>query len=930
MAMASPVDVSAEAREGRRRLERYLEETGPQARHAYLGVRPEDYAAGRAILEASPEAQVVIVQAALATLAPWRTAPARFVTHTGSAQAGLAQLTEAVDKLRAAAEQQARGEPPPAAEPGAPWAPLDVAFADRSVGGWRLGGLLSALTRRRLPYGTDDLCRVLDSLAALDTWDGLPARGVVRSIERRIAEVGMAPEVREALQRVQASVGRQWHTAAESRKVAAQIDALLAADQPAEVEIDPEDDWGAAAREALMQVELADRPGWLAVLEHAATATASKPSGVWHQAAWRRIEALGEERFKALAIAWMGLLKAPTRGTARRVESAWMPVPSSVLTEGNATLLKGIVCCCVGFDDEALAAAVAEAAEGAFKKIPEIGARSTRVGNACLYVLGAMPGPHGAPQLVRLQRQVKQPSARGRLDATLDSAAAQAGVTRDDLEDQAVPTHGLHNGPIRRWVGPYTAEVVVRGARQVELRWSGADGAALAAEPADARKAHAAAYKQAQRAADEVRQTLLAQRDRLERVLLSERCWRLADWQRLYLDHPLLSLLARNLIWSFAAGERTALGAWHDGRPVDVADAPLDWLTDATEVRLWHPITATSETVLGWRQWLARHAVTQPFKQAHREVYLLTDAERAAGIESQRFAEHILRQHQFQALSRERGWRYGLQGQFDNADLGLPTLDLPRWGLRAQFNVEPIEEEDMISANAIFLYVHTDTVRFVRAEAQSPSAARKPKAAVRRDVIRAMVGGTWATWVAERMQQGAAALGGAEPVSLAEVPPVVFSEVMRDVDLFVGVCSVGADPAWLDKAPERYRDYWSRFSFGDVAGLPSVATRRAVLEVLLPSLKIGPRCSLADRFLVVRGDLGTYKIHLGSATVLMEPDRYLCIVPTRGPAVPEEPGHIYLPFEGDSVLSLVLSKAFLLANDSAIKDASITRQIRAS
>jgi hypothetical protein len=926
MAMASPVDVGSEAREGRRLLERYLQETESRAAVAYFGVRPEEFESGRAILAASPEAQVVIVQAALATLAPWRTAAGRFVTHSGNVQSGLAQLSEVVDKLRAAAEQREQGIQPPA-EPVEPWGPLAIAFPDGMVGSWRLGGLLSALTRRRLPYSNDDLVRVLDGLAALDTWDAFPARGIVRSVERRIGEIGMAPEVREALARARASVERQWHTAAESRKVAAQIEALLVADQPKEVEIDPADDWGAAAREALAHMDAADRPGWLALLEHAATATASKPSGTWQKEARRRIHALGEERFKALATAWMGLLKAPTLGTARR-ENEWTPVPSSVFTERNATLLKGIVCCCVGFDDEDLARAVAEAAEGAFKKIPEFGARSTRAGNACLYVLGAMPGPHGAPQLVRLQRQLKQPSARGRLDSTLDNAAAQAGVTRDDLEDQAVPTHGLHAGPLRAVVGPYTAEVVVRGPRQVTLQWSGPDGAALAAEPADVRKAHAATYKLVTRLADEVRQTLLAQRDRLERVLLTERCWRLADWQRLYLDHALLSLLTRKLIWSFTEGERTALGAWHDGRLVDVADAPLDWLTDATEVRLWHPITAPAETVLAWRRWLARHEVTQPFKQAHREVYLLTDAERAAGVESQRFAEHILRQHQFQALCRERGWRYGLQGSFDNADEAVPTLDLPRWGLRAELSVEPIEEDDMVSANAIFLYVHTDSVHFVRAPAKDGAPTRTTKAALRRDMLQAMMGGDVAGWMAKRMEEGATLLG-AEPVPLAEVPPVVFSEVMRDVDLFVGVCSVGADPAWLDKAPQRYADYWSHFSFGDVAGSPSVATRRAVLEGLLPSLKIGPRCSLADRFLVVRGDLRTYKIHLGSANVLMVPDQYLCIVPTRGPASPDEAGHIYLPFEGDSVLSLVLSKAFLLANDTAIKDASIMSQIQA-
>ncbi len=57
----------------------------------------------------------------------------------------------------------------------------------------------------------------------------------------------------------------------------------------------------------------------------------------------------------------------------------------------------------------------------------------------------------------------------------------------------------------------------------------------------------------------------------------------------------------------------------------------------------------------------------------------------------------------------------------------------------------------------------------------------------------------------------------------------------------------------------------------------------------------------------------------------MEPnDHYLCIVPARGdgPA-----SRVFLPFDDDPVLGLILSKAFLLANDSAIRDRSIIQQI---
>ena len=84
---------------------------------------------------------------------------------------------------------------------------------------------------------------------------------------------------------------------------------------------------------------------------------------------------------------------------------------------------------------------------------------------------------------------------------------------------------------------------------------------------------------------------------------------------------------------------------------------------------------------------------------------------------------------------------------------------------------------------------------------------------------------------------------------------------------------------------------------------------------------------MTERFLVVRGKLRTYKIHLGSANVLMEPnDQYLCIVPARGPVVVGN-DRLFLPFEGDVTLSIVLSKAFLLAADESIKDPTIVRQI---
>lgn len=309
----------------------------------------------------------------------------------------------------------------------------------------------------------------------------------------------------------------------------------------------------------------------------------------------------------------------------------------------------------------------------------------------------------------------------------------------------------------------------------------------------------------------------------------------------------------------------------HEGRPLKIAPS--------AQVALWHPIDHDVSTVLAWRQALMDWGVTQPFKQAYREIYLLTDAERETRTYSNRFAGHILRQHQFNAIRVPLDWQYSFMGNWDSYD-AVPTLEVPQADVRIEWWFQPIAEHE-IGVNGALLYVGTDQVRFYRGQKQ---------------------------------------------LDLSTIPPLVFSEVMRDVDLFVGVCSIGTDPTWGDH-PDRQADlaaYWQHFSFGDLSTMAK--TRREALERLLPRLKIADRCTLTDRFLVVRGDLRTYKIHLGSSNILMASnDQYLCIVPNRSARGDR---HIVLPFEGDQTLAVILSKALMLAADQKIDDPSILRQIR--
>lgn len=78
----------------------------------------------------------------------------------------------------------------------------------------------------------------------------------------------------------------------------------------------------------------------------------------------------------------------------------------------------------------------------------------------------------------------------------------------------------------------------------------------------------------------------------------------------------------------------------------------------------------------------------------------------------------------------------------------------------------------------------------------------------------------------------------------------------------------------------------------------------------------------------VKGKYRTYKIHLGSGNILMEPnDQYLCIVEARG-TQSADTRKLVLPFEGDHRMAVILSKTFLLAKDDKITDKTILSQIK--
>jgi hypothetical protein len=660
----------------------------------------------------------------------------------------------------------------------------------------------------------------------------------------------------------------------------------------------PDDSFGRTVRAQLP--DLLDRPGSGALLRHCRAAhTAIPAAGVPAEAWSRTLRELLDTHPAVAEVAGtvLGLLPAhrPTPVTRRHRDEQW--TEQVYLPEETADLLRGLVWTVAELDGDWVPGLLGEVALAAGSPWPGNDVPCEKLASAAITALGRRGGDASVAQLVKIGAKVRRKALRERVTAALDVAAAQAGLTSEQLLERTVPAYGFgRDGTRVELLGDHAALLALTP-DGVTVRYRTAAGRTVAGAPKAVREAYPDELAAVRAVVREVKQALPAERLRVDTALGDGRLTTVANWRRYWLDHPVTGAFARRLLWEVCEdGEwrggwpARAGGVWRLTDPLGVA-AHGDHLSGDAPVRLWHPIRAGAGEIQRWRESLLGREIRQPVKQAFREVYALTAAERSTGTYSNRFAAHILRYGPAKAFLIHRGWT-GLtlgywDGGFDGAAerVYADAAGGSRW--RASFWLDLVEREE--DAYSTVSFCATDQVRF---DLQTPD-------------------------------------DGWERAELAAVPPLVLSEAFRDIDEAVSVATIAADPQWTDRGEDRLDQYWHQWSFGALTA--SGEARREALRRLLPHTKIAERVEVEDRFLRVRGDLHTYRIHLGTANVRVEPDdRYLCVVAGKPHQRGEHAPHVFLPFEEDGGrLSVIVAKAFLLADDTSITDRSLRHQLDA-
>jgi len=710
-----------------------------------------------------------------------------------------------------------------------------------------------------------------------------PVKGMVNIIQKKYKDNTLPPLVAQALKNIRQEIAGTKHYVHQTpaTKLVEQIDALLFkstnGDEEKPVYFLGEDDFAVFANKLLSDLPADQKSQWNKLMTLCQKSSGATPSKKFIAESKLVVEELGIAGFKEMLISWFTFIVR----LKEKIQTSQYYTQHIFIVTVNVECLKGYVWLCAEFADSELLQAIAAVADRCYRKIPGVGQTCSALGNACVYTLYKSPGLEGVGHLSRLKLRVKQTNTQTLIEKYLVAAANDRAISVDVIEDLAVDHHGLADGKIEVELESFTAEVSIEKVGKVNLKWRKQDGSTQIADPAVVKEKQAAELKKLKATCKAIEASLSTQRDRFDQKFRSTGKMTWEHFNQSYFEHGLVSFISHKLIWHFENAYETFNAIYFNGKWIDHAEQ--EYVPgEGYMVSLWHPALNTLTDVQQWRSFLIKKELQQPLKQAFREIYLLTDAEINTRTYSNRMAGHILKQHQFNSLAKARGWRYALQGAFDGGSDGTAQIPLTENDLVAEYWTSSVDAEGGINNTGIFNYVSTDQVRFKNSQTN-------------------------------------------KTIDLIDVPTVVFSEVMRDTDLFVGVASVGNDPTWRDNGGlPAYRDYWHSYSFGD---LTEVAKgRKEILERLLPRLKIAKVARIEDKFLIVKGKKRTYKIHLGSTNILMEPnDQYLCIVPDRGPKTISE--NVFLPFEGDNGFSVILSKAFLLADDDKITDQTIISQI---
>ena len=315
----------------------------------------------------------------------------------------------------------------------------------------------------------------------------------------------------------------------------------------------------------------------------------------------------------------------------------------------------------------------------------------------------------------------------------------------------------------------------------------------------------------------------------LEQAMLSQTLFTAAELAKI-LEHPVVKAMLSKLV--LFNPETQASGFWQDGKLLS-PEGTLTPLKAADKLLIAHP--SHLFYAVQWdlyQKYLFDKEIKQPFKQVFRELYIPTKDELETSNRSERYQGHQVQPQKTVALLRGRGWTV-------NYEEGLQKV-YHKEGFRATI--------------------------YAAADWYTPSDVEAP---------------TLEYVVFYNLKDG-------KEVPMKEINPVIFSEVMRDVDLVVSVAHVGGvDPE---------------------ASHSTMQMRGALARESARLFKL-QNVEVKERYILVKTEHGDYSLHLGSG-MISRGGLQINVVAVQS----QHRGRVFLPFvDDDPKTAEIISKMKLLS-----------------
>ncbi len=250
-----------------------------------------------------------------------------------------------------------------------------------------------------------------------------------------------------------------------------------------------------------------------------------------------------------------------------------------------------------------------------------------------LQVLRAIGTDTALMQLNGIAQKLKFQGLKTKAREFMEAIAKDKGLTRAELEDRVVPDFDLDERGRRVFdfgarrfnfvFGPELKPMVRDDDEKAKLR----DNLPEPGAKDDAEKA-AEAIADWKALKKQIKDVAKVQALRLEQAMVTGRRWKTADFQTLVLRHPLMTHLARLLLWGVYHGKtlRETFRVTDDQECVKVDDEPFKLRADAA-IGLVHPLQLDDGAREAWGQRFGDYAIVPPFAQLGRAVHRLETGE---------------------------------------------------------------------------------------------------------------------------------------------------------------------------------------------------------------------------------------------------------------------------------------------------------------